>query len=285
MSFHHATDELYVIDHSTTTEQAAGHTGGNAGKGGDILYRWGRPGNYDVTGTQVFNAPHCSIWIPSGFPGAGHIMVFNNLEGSGVSRVVELAPPMDSLYTYTWNPGTAYGPDTAVWSWFAAGFYTNTFGGCQRLPNCNTMIVESDSGYIFEVNSEGFIQWSYLHGGVIARALRYAPDYPGIQLVDAGDHDNELPGEFELHQNYPNPFNPTTTISYEIPKPGYVSLKVFNSIGQEVRTLIHGFETAGLKTVLWDGRNNSNVPVSNGIYLYKLQAGEYHSTKKLLLMK
>lgn len=179
----HNLDEVYVIDHSTTTLEAAGHTGGNSGRGGDFLYRWGRPANYRAPGAQVFNVVHCSVWIPEGLPGAGHIMAFNNREGQGTSMIVELVPPSDSLGHYSWTPGTAYAPGSPFWSYTAAGFYSNHLGGCQRLPNGNTIISESTSGYLFEVDAAGNTVWSYNRGGEIPRVLRYAPDYPGLAAL------------------------------------------------------------------------------------------------------
>jgi hypothetical protein len=176
----HELDEIYVIDHSTTTAEAATHTGGRSGRGGDILYRWGRPANYRAPGTQVFNVVHCATWVPPGLPGAGDIMAFNNREGQTTSIVVELVPPSDSLGHYTLVPGSAYGPASPTWSYTASGFYSNHLGGCQRLPNGNTLIVESTSGYMFEVNAAGTTEWSYNRGGEIVRALRYAPAYPGL---------------------------------------------------------------------------------------------------------
>lgn len=172
----HTLDELYVIDHSTTTEEAAGHTGGNSGMGGDILYRWGNPSNYDAPGSAYFNVVHSSVWIPAGLPGAGHIMAFNNREGQGTSIVAEIAPPVDSEGHYHIGQDSAFGPSAPIWTYTASGFYSNHLGGCQRLPNGNTLIVESTSGYMFEVNSAGVTQWSYARGGEISRALRYGPN-------------------------------------------------------------------------------------------------------------
>lgn len=179
----HELDEIYVIDHSTTTQQAAGHTGGNSGKGGDFLYRWGRPSNYRAPGSQVFNVVHSSVWVPDSVPGGGNIMAFNNREGTNSSIVMEIAPPVDAQGNYSYTPGTAYGPATSLWSYSASGFYSNHLGGCQRLPNGNTIISESTSGNLFEITSAGNIVWSYAPGGEIVRVLRYGYNYPGLSAL------------------------------------------------------------------------------------------------------
>jgi hypothetical protein len=178
----HNLDEVYVIDHSTTTAQAAGHSGGNSGKGGDYLYRWGRPTNYRASGTQIFDVVHCAYWVPAVLPGAGDIMAFNNREHAGTSMIVELVPPM-SNGQYVLQSGSAYGPSSPVWSYTASGFFSIHLGGCQRLPNGNTLVVQSLNGKIFEVNSSGSTVWTYAPGGEIARALRYATTYPGVAAL------------------------------------------------------------------------------------------------------
>jgi len=92
--------------------------------------------------------------------------------------------------------------------------------------------------------------------------------------------DVKVPNKFELSQNYPNPFNPTTTISYEIAKETNVSLKVYDVIGNEIATLVNETKPAGSYQVVFDAAN-----LSNGVYFYKIQAGDFNATKKLILMK
>jgi hypothetical protein len=91
---------------------------------------------------------------------------------------------------------------------------------------------------------------------------------------------NKLPGEYQLSQNYPNPFNPTTTIHYSIMKEGYVALSVYNAIGSKVATIVNGYKPAGSYTVQFNGSN-----LASGIYLYRLESGNYSSAKKFILMK
>jgi hypothetical protein len=88
------------------------------------------------------------------------------------------------------------------------------------------------------------------------------------------------PGEFYLGQNYPNPFNPTTTISYSIPQDGLVTLKVYDVLGNEVKTLINEFQVAGTSEISFDGS-----ALSSGVYYYQMISGEFTSIKKFILMK
>ena len=85
--------------------------------------------------------------------------------------------------------------------------------------------------------------------------------------------------------NYPNPFNPTTTIEYGIPKASYVTLKIYNLLGQEIKTLVNEQINSGKHSVIWNGTDNNGNKVNSGIYIYTIQAGELRETKKLMLMK
>ncbi len=163
------TSEIYIIDHSTTTRQASGHTGGRCGHGGDFIYRWGNPKVYDC-GTSVSRklfVQHDASWIPPGLPGAGHILVFNNGMGrpnGWYSTVDEIVPPLLPSGCYAHQRNAAYGPTAAVWRYKAAKpstFYSNHLGSAQRLANGNTLICSGLPGIIFQVTSAGSVVWEY----------------------------------------------------------------------------------------------------------------------------
>lgn len=288
----HNLDEVYVIDHSTTTQEAAGHTGGNSGKGGDFLYRWGCPSNYRAPGSQVFNVVHCGVWINDSLPGGGHIMAFNNREGTGASIVTEIVPPVDSLGHYSLTPGTAYAPASPIWTYSASGFYSVHLGGCQRLPNGNTLLAQSTSGKMLEVTSSGATVWSYTPGGEIVRALRYPLNYSGLVGIQ-NNNSSSVPSDYELSQNYPNPFNPVTNINYSIPKSSNVTLIIYDILGNEIRSLVNNVkQNAGSYNIEWDGTSNSGIGVSSGVYFYRIavtpeQSGisGFSKTMKMILQK
>ncbi|MFA6470894.1 MAG: FlgD immunoglobulin-like domain containing protein [Candidatus Latescibacterota bacterium] len=93
------------------------------------------------------------------------------------------------------------------------------------------------------------------------------------------------PKELKLGQNSPNPFNPTTTISYEIPKASFATIIIYNSIGQEVKTLVNRDVQAGKYTATWNGKDNDGNSVTSGIYFYKVKAGQFEKTMKMTLIK
>jgi Arylsulfotransferase (ASST) len=161
--------EIYVIDHSTTTAQAAGHTGGIWGKGGDILYRFGNPEAYGA-GTpadRIFYNQHSARVIPPGYPGAGNYTVFNNNPppAGSPSVIWEFTPPLDGLGNFILTPGSAYGPASPVWTYSAPGFYSQFVSSSERLPNGNTLICSGfQNGWTFEVNPASQIVATYTLG-------------------------------------------------------------------------------------------------------------------------
>jgi len=199
--------ELWIIDYSTTAEEAAGHTGGRYGKGGDLLYRWGNPQTYqagDSRDQQLFDQ-HDAQWIPSGYPGEGNILIFNNGLGRKYSSIDEIVPSVDSNGNYALNAGSAYGPKEPVWTYKAENptdLFAEAISGCQRLPNGNTLICDGVHGVFLEVTPSGEIVWQYVNPvtgtgpisqgdpvpldnrghqmNAVFKIHRYAPDYPGL---------------------------------------------------------------------------------------------------------
>ncbi|MDB2351502.1 T9SS type A sorting domain-containing protein [Candidatus Marinimicrobia bacterium] len=90
---------------------------------------------------------------------------------------------------------------------------------------------------------------------------------------------------FTLKDNYPNPFNPLTTITYELLTDGIVNIVIYDLIGKKIKTLVSGFQTVGSKNVNWNATNNQGQPVSAGVYLYIIEAGDFRQTKKMILLK
>ena len=94
-----------------------------------------------------------------------------------------------------------------------------------------------------------------------------------------------LPTEFALQQNYPNPFNPSTTISYQLVGEEEVRLSIWNSVGQRVRELVHSTQPAGFYAATWDGRDDAGRSLADGVYFAQLEAGDFLSTQKMVLLK
>lgn len=182
--------EIWVIDHSTTTEEAAGSTGGRYGKGGDLLYRWGNPAAYDRgnTNDQTLFVQHDAEWLDS-----GNILIFNNGQGrtdGNYSSVDEITPPINSDGSYQLNATAAYGPAATSWTYADAAsgeFYAQRISGSQRLPNGNTLICEGTEGRLFEVTTDGTIVWEYIHTNEIFRAERYSYSYPAFLDGSSGE--------------------------------------------------------------------------------------------------
>lgn len=196
-------DEIYIIDHSTTTLEAAGHAGGTSGKGGDFLWRWGNPQVYrqGTSLDQQLFKQHDAKWVAAGFVDEDKISVFNN-GGNGVDleSYVHLIEPEIVGGQYTMF-GNKFSPATFDWTWggLISGqmMYQWKKSGCQSLVNGNILITETALGTVSEIMKNGDLVWSYrnptgaigaydqfdiitLNGNSLFRAEKYDPSFPGF---------------------------------------------------------------------------------------------------------
>ncbi|MDG1498423.1 MAG: aryl-sulfate sulfotransferase [Planctomycetota bacterium] len=184
--------EIWMIDHSTTTAQAASSSGGRFGQGGDLLWRWGNPQKYDagLERDQTLFRQHDARFIPDGFPGAGNVTVYNNGEGrpgGRYSTVEELVLPWNKERDGFPKFSDAFGPSEAAWkagSPKSSGelfFFSSFISGAERLESGNTMICVGASGRVIEVSPEGKVVWEYISPFQEKETAgpRGGPDRPG----------------------------------------------------------------------------------------------------------
>ena len=151
--------EIWIIDHDTTTREAAGPAG-------DLLFRWGSPKAYGHQDSESagLGHQHDIRWIPAGYPGAGNLMDFSNEvthASPPYSQVVEFVPPVGANGRYTLGAEQPFGPDQAAWTYSDNGFFSPFISGAQRISNGNTLVTFGPQGRFVEVTTEGEIVWEY----------------------------------------------------------------------------------------------------------------------------
>ncbi|MDP7082385.1 MAG: hypothetical protein QF372_03480, partial [Candidatus Poseidoniia archaeon] len=192
-------NEIYIIDHSTTTEEAAGHTGGNSGKGGDILYRWGNPEAYraGTADNQQLFGQHDIQWINEGRLGAGDLIVFNNgvRRSTSYSSVDVISPPLVNG-EYVLQSGSPWAPAAPSWSWDqGTNISASSLGGVERLENGNTLVTWGVRGTFIEVNPEGEVVWKYINPVIDTGPLNQGDDIP--QNPNGKSNENKV---FKTHR-------------------------------------------------------------------------------------
>ncbi|MBK8500839.1 MAG: aryl-sulfate sulfotransferase [Saprospiraceae bacterium] len=200
--------EIYMIDHSTSIAEAASHTGGRYGKGGDLLYRWGNPITYQqgsVADQKLF-AQHSAGWISEGLRDAGKILLFNNgLNRSPLfSEIDIIEPPVSAAGEYIFEDNVAYGPPEPAYVYttpIRTDFYSPFLSSAQRLANGNLLICEGRKGHFFEIDQQENMVWKYISpvssSGIlnqgenpensnnhVFRATKYATDYQAFTGKD-----------------------------------------------------------------------------------------------------
>lgn len=199
--------EFYIIDHSTTTEEARGGTGGNYGKGGDLLFRWGRRSNYGESGGYDINVLHCPTWVLKSDPGVADVLFFHNNVNSdmaslGTSEVIQVAIPVDGDGNFDFSQAF---PDDPVWLYAPDSMHSKSMSSAIRMKSGNTVVHEAYQDFgthldepdrttnsrIYEVTQDGDVVWDYtvtLQKGNIdfltglnpSKIMYYPGDHPGV---------------------------------------------------------------------------------------------------------
>jgi hypothetical protein len=312
----HNFSEIWIVDHSTTTAQAASHEGGVSGKGGDILYRWGNPASYNrgTNADQKFFTLHNAYWIPEGFKDSGKIILFNNglLRPAGAYSSIEIfEPPADSLGNYPITNNQPYQPDTSYWIYTKpvhTDFYSADMGGVQRLSNGNTLICNSDKGEFFEIDSMRNVIWDYIcpvnasgriiqngfHGANdVFRCTLYEADYPGfighsltpgnpIEINPLNYTCDMLTNTSSIFESnfvisiYPNPASNSLTLSIPINLSKKATLLITDVLGNMIYQ----------KSINDSNEFTINISLwSDGVYFYELKGNKEIKMGKFVVHK
>ncbi|MBL0174454.1 MAG: aryl-sulfate sulfotransferase [Ignavibacteria bacterium] len=317
----HNFNEFWVIDHSTTTAEAASHTGGTLNRGGDLLYRWGNPRTYraGTAAEQKLYGMHDAHWIETGLRGEGNILVFNNglnRPAGKYSSVEEITPPLRGDRLYDYAPGLPFAPADASWIFTATPketFISENISSAQRLPNGNTFICEGARGRFFEIAADGSIVWEYVNPvtgkGILAqgdtvptdlgsannvfKARKYARNFPGFTGRDltpgsviernATAVDGMMPTgvSIAIDVPQPHPVRSSATVRIQLAAEGPVLLTLHDVLGRSVATLADNARMDAGSHVV----SFALPQLPRGMYLLRLAAGGATATREILLAR
>jgi hypothetical protein len=306
----HGMNEVWIIDHSTTTAEASSHLGGNTGKGGDLLYRWGNPAAYDNgTGTtQQFFGQHDAYWIPAGYPYENQIMVYNNglNRRGGNYTTCEIINPSVNGFNYGTN--LPYGPSLTSWVFNlnnTKNYYAQNISGAQQLSNGNVLLCNGPAGEFREVDSTGNTVWKYINPvsgqgiinqnvipsrNLVFRCSFYPDTFSGFagKILTTGstiENSNNLSNSCQLVSSVQSALENSEWEVY--PNPAYKILHVEYEGTQIVAPTIKIVDTQG-QIVMWLKKENSqqlevnieSLPV--GVYFIHIESEHGVFTKKII---
>ena len=215
------------------------------------------------------------------------VMGIDNAWNPGDTISVEMDFCNNTDVAHNWYPGVTIESDSSLTSlhighiWFYAMFADE----CHAISwgtIANTSLI-SDTIIEFRAYPEALNCQNQPEYCINGDTLTF--EVPIVVQVISAEPEPFTPEEFSLRQNYPNPFNPVTTLRYDLPENGHITITIYDMLGREVKTLINQTQDAGYRSIIWNATNDYDKPVSAGIYLYQIQAGEYISTKKMVLLK
>lgn len=212
-----------------------------------------------------------------------------NLVQPADSTVLVLTPDnLDQSTFFFWQPSTDPNGTTVFYDLVGQGdltFLTRQHYADSHFFLGHASLRDSLQQLELPIAQGSWTIYAYSEGDTVPAAngpFTLTIDASAVLLVNG---DPLLPQTFALHQNYPNPFNPRTKIRYDLPERARVNLVIYDLLGREVKTLVRGFQEPGFKSVIWDGKDTRGQAVSAGVYIYRITAGEFVQTRKLVILK
>ncbi|MDN3675853.1 aryl-sulfate sulfotransferase [Flavobacterium paronense] len=305
----HNFNEIWIIDHSTSTTQAASHTNGNSGKGGDILYRWGNPLAYNIgtVADKKFFGQHNAQWIQNGLPFANDILVFNNGNGrtGGNYSTVEIIEPPVNGYNYTNT--LPYLPTAASWIYNSGNpnsYYAQNISGAQQLSNGNVLMCNGPSGTFTEVTNAGTQVWKYINpvalSGILSqgtapaqnlvfRCSFYANTYSGFtgHTLTPGntiENSNTVSDNCSLTLANTNMVNENNLVIYPNPVKNVLNINLPVQFTSANLTLINNIGQTVYSTAINSNTLSINVnQFSAGLYYLKVSSDTNQFVKKIII--
>ena len=215
------------------------------------------------------------------------VMGIDNVWNPGDTISVEMDFCNNTDVAHNWYPGVTIESDSSLTSLHIGHiwFYVMFADECHAISwgtIANTSLI-SDTIVEFRAYPEALNCQNQPEYCINGDTLTF--EVPIVVQVISAEPEPFTPEEFSLRQNYPTPFNPVTTLRYDLPENGHVTITIYDMLGREVKTLINQTQDAGYRSIIWNATNDYDKRVSAGIYLYQIQAGEYISTKKMVLLK
>jgi hypothetical protein len=215
------------------------------------------------------------------------VMGTDNVWNPGDTISVEMDFCNNTDVAHNWYPGVTIESDSSLTSlhsghiWFYAMF-ADTCHTISFSVLANSSII-ADTIVAFRAYPEALNCQNQPEYCIDGDTLTF--EVPIVVQVVSAEPEHFIPEVFTLHQNHPNPFNPVTTLRYDLPEDGLVNITIYDMMGRVVKTLINDQQTAGYRSTQWDATNDAGSPVSAGVYLYSIEAGEFRQTKKMILLK
>ncbi|MDP6877460.1 MAG: T9SS type A sorting domain-containing protein, partial [Candidatus Marinimicrobia bacterium] len=215
------------------------------------------------------------------------VMGADNVWNPGDTISVEMDFCNNTDVAHNWYPGVTIESDSSLTSLHSGHiwFYAMDADECHTISwgaIANTSVI-SDTVVTFIAYPEALNCQNQPEYCIDGDTLTF--EVPIVVQVVSAVTESFAPEQFSLHQNYPNPFNPVTTLRYDLPENSLVNITIYDMMGREVKTIVNQTQDAGYRSVVWDATNDYGNPVSAGIYLYQIQAGNYIQTKKMVLLK